>query len=509
MACSVCGDPGHNRRTHTAHQEPQVESLPMGDDSQAVGRQLNGLDQPAPLLRTDPACPNCGRMMDTVFGETTYRCRSCGCVLAADGSWSIEAKSVQGETVIVIEPDPLPVVGPLVGAIPDENPQPNQETPVTPRMTVVGEQGPEPLQTPGEDALTVLGPTSIIFVCATCGAPVESEPCQQHQPRAWAEAVKGTVLDPEALPTPPWRTVLGPDEPIRIAEPGVYVLTADEYHDPAITGEWMSNSDGKKLLETCPAQFKWDRDHGVRKTSDAFDFGHVAHTVVLGRGEAFQIFEPCKLDGRTREGKAQKLEVDAARAAGRTPIYGDQWATITAMVEAIQANQQAAELLAQSGRAEACLFWRDQVKVDGVWVTVQRRAMVDLLPDVPEVGGWMRVVDYKTADAIAPNDDMRRKIYDYGYHRQGATLRDACRALFDRPAEVLFVMQSKRAPHFVVSVDLDTPAQMIGATQNDEALKLWARAQLTGVWPEYAEGVVTSGVPAWVEHQYEDEIGVF
>jgi hypothetical protein len=44
------------------------------------------------------------------------------------------------------------------------------------------------------DAATVMGDTGIIYVCAECRMPVESEPCKEHQPAqylsgflAWAK----------------------------------------------------------------------------------------------------------------------------------------------------------------------------------------------------------------------------------------------------------------------------------------------------------------------------------
>jgi len=37
------------------------------------------------------------------------------------------------------------------------------------------------------DAETIMGETGVIYVCATCGEPVESEPCREHQPEAWSK----------------------------------------------------------------------------------------------------------------------------------------------------------------------------------------------------------------------------------------------------------------------------------------------------------------------------------
>lgn len=35
------------------------------------------------------------------------------------------------------------------------------------------------------DAEDVMGSTGIIWVCAACGTPIESEPCEDHQPIAY------------------------------------------------------------------------------------------------------------------------------------------------------------------------------------------------------------------------------------------------------------------------------------------------------------------------------------
>jgi len=352
-------------------------------------------------------------------------------------------------------------------------------------------------------------PDQVMF-CRHCGADLMTVELDNRSGRFLPYGEQGPQFAP-------WRTPLGPDGPKLITLPGVYQLTAEEYHSFAVTGDWFSNSDAKKLLTSCPAQFDYDRRHGVRKTSDAFDFGHVAHAIVLGQGERFEVFEPCKLDGRTKEGKAQKRDVDAARAAGRTPIYGDQFAVIAAMAEAIKADPLPHELLTQPGRPEVCLFWVEHVRVTdpknslyGTVVEVKRRAMIDHLPDMLDDGTTVRLVDYKTADEVKPDDNMRKKNYDYGYHRQASTYESAILTLFGRYAEVTFLMQSKRPPHLIVPMQMDTPAMLVAAAQNHEAMQQWAECVAAGVWPGHVapNTVATSGVPAWIERQYEEEIEV-
>lgn len=282
--------------------------------------------------------------------------------------------------------------------------------------------------------------------------------------------------------------------------PGVYQLDSDLYHaDPTVRGS-MSNSDGLAIsLPGCPAQFRYDRDHQVHKTSAAFDFGHVAHREVLGAGEPVAVFP--KHDARTKEGKAIRADWDAARAAGVTPITEPDYDVVLGMVAALKAHPFASRLLAQPGKTEQALFWIDEET--GVW----RRSLIDFLPDPPAPGRTMILVDYKTAEDVAPGFDMMRKIYDYGYHRQGATYLDGVLALgLADDARIVFINQCKRPPFLVTPVELDAESLRIGRIENRRALRVFAECQASGVWPEYTDGVVTSGVPPYIEREYD---GVF
>lgn len=285
--------------------------------------------------------------------------------------------------------------------------------------------------------------------------------------------------------------------PFVVRDPGVYGIPADLYHaDPTIRGS-MSNSDGKALsLPGCPAQFRYDRDHGVHKISSAFDLGHAAHREVLGVGETLAVFP--KHDARTREGKRIRADWDYERANGRTPITEDVYEVVQGMAGALREHEFAARLLAQPGKPEQALFWEDPQT--GVW----RRSLVDFLPDPPGPNRTMILVDYKTADQVAPDFDMSRKIYSYRYHRQGATYLDGVLALgLADDARIIFLFQSTRPPYLVTPVELDAEALRIGRIENRRALNVFAWCQATGEWPSYTDGVETVGLPPYIEREYE------
>lgn len=478
MGCGVCGDPGHNRRTHAQHAPVQDQAL-LDSLGPVVPQVPTGADIARAALQAARTEHLVGeRGPELITREQAEQLWPDRVVVEADGSWSVEAVTLQGD---------------LAGSFASSE-GPNQDTPIVTDDVDAGQSVEE------QDHVCEPAPDQVYF-CRHCGKDLMVE---DDAPEPWI--------------TPPWRTALGPDEPIVIREPGVYELTAEEYHSYEITGDWLSNSDAKKLLQTCPAQFDYDRRNGVRKISDAFDFGHVWHAVILGKGEAYQVFEPKKKDGRTADGKAQKLEVDAARAAGITPIYGDQFKLIEAMAAAVQADPVPHKLLTQPGRQEVCLFWHQRIKITdphnklfGQYVTVQRRAMIDHLPDMPEnPDETVILVDGKTAEEVKPDDNMRKKIYDYRYHAQAETYCAAIEALFGRVAEVIFIMQSKKPPHLITPVEMDTPAMNVAAAENRQVMETWAECVETGIWPGYVtNGIATSGVPAWIERIYEDQIGEF
>lgn len=507
MGCTIpgCGSSGHNRRTHDKH-------VPPGDP----------LDPTRFLVGEHKA--------EIITHEQAERLWPGRVVVEDDGSWSMPVVSVQGTSSVVENeedpPDDYPGSGWYHGYTAGQGhsdiPGKAESGNATPDQADV--EATFPAQAEALEIIDRVATADALSAVEAAILPATDEPIEHE-----CEPTPGQVYfcrhcgedlmveddAPEPWITPPWRTVLGPDEPIRITQPGVYELTAEEYHSFDVTGDWFSNSDAKALLASCPAQFDYDRRNAVRKISDAFDFGHVWHAVILGKGEAYQVFEPKKLDGRTGPGKEQKAAVDAARAAGITPIYGDQFKLIEAMAEAVKADPVPHALLTAPGRSEVCLFWYQPIKVTdphnklyGQTVTVQRRAMIDHLPDMPEdPRETVRLADGKTADHVKPDDDMRKKIYDYAYHRQAETYAAAVEALFNRDAEVTFIFQSKKPPHLITPVDLDTPAMRVAAAQNREAMEIWAECVATGDWYGYTKGVETSGVPTWIERRYEDQIG--
>jgi|GEM_PF-905953 len=497
--CSVCGEFGHNRRRHDRapidvpgvglQQADLLGALQGSVDraraalAEARDRKATGDDAPTTATGPEPSpwVWDGTELVDTPqasepapSGLDEFRARAAD---APDGTHPLPG-----------EPNPIVLTGhdPASGL-----PLTNVADYIVERVVDQEFRGKTPTQV--ADQFTGLlpylsGPASVdpgehdcepapdqVFFCRHCGADLTPLP---NPVPTWA----------------PWRTELGPDGPLKICLPGVYDLPADVYHDPQVTGEWLSNSDARQLIAPgCPAKYRYNRDHGIRKESDAFDLGHAVHTRVLGKGEQI-VARPDEWDSwRTKASQQWKAE---QRAAGRTVILPEQLAVVEAMAASVWANEEARALLTQAGQAEACMFWIDEE------TGVQRRAMVDYLAGQP--------VDLKTAQSACPGFEMDAKIYKFAYHRQAATILDGIEALnLPYHGEFNLIYVETEAPYVPQVVKLDDIAQTVGRNENRSAIELYARCLETNTWPGYADGPVYASVPGYIarDHIEEMEIG--
>lgn len=281
-----------------------------------------------------------------------------------------------------------------------------------------------------------------------------------------------------------------------ITEPGIYDLTAEQYHADPVPGGSLSSSGARRLLApSCPAKFDHERRHG-RAPKREFDLGHAAHKLVLGTGpELRHLQHPNLLT------KVAKAERDTAYADGAVPLLTADWETVHGMAEAIRQHPWAGRLFDPAfGRSEQALFWHDRE------AGVTRRAMLDWLPSrVP--GQRLVIPDYKTTRS-ADLDSIGKAIRDHGYNCQGAWYLDAVKALGlhgdIEPAFVL-VFQEKTAPYVITVVEMDVISLRIGAAKNRRALDIYRECTATGHWPAYTDRVELVPLPAWAEIRDTEE----
>ena len=126
---------------------------------------------------------------------------------------------------------------------------------------------------------------------------------------------------------------------------GVHRMTAEEDHRD---GSALSASGCKAILPPgCPAKFRyWQQNPQERRTSAAFDFGHAAHTTVLGVGPDIEYVRAA--DWRTK--LAQK-EAARIREEGKVPLLLEMRERLDGMVAALEAHPIARAMLDDEGGA--------------------------------------------------------------------------------------------------------------------------------------------------------------
>lgn len=280
-----------------------------------------------------------------------------------------------------------------------------------------------------------------------------------------------------------------------ITEPGVYDMPEDEYHADPVPGRSLSSSGARKLLPpSCPAIFRHEQLHG-RPPKRVFDFGHAAHSKVLGIGAPIHKVDAA--DWRTK--KAQEAR-DLAYANGEVPLLAGEVETVDAMAAAIKAHPIASALFdpGRGGKPEQSIFWQDQR-----WDT-WRRARLDWLPAPAVADGRLIVADYKTCASAEPQA-ISKAVGNHGYHQQADWYSTAVQqvGLADDVAFV-FVFQEKTAPYVITVVELDTTAMFIGRQLNELALSTYRRCLDSDRWPGYRDDVAHISLPPYVELQQKE-----
>jgi len=266
-----------------------------------------------------------------------------------------------------------------------------------------------------------------------------------------------------------------------INTPGVYDISPAAYHRDPVPGGSLSSSGARLLLSATPAEFRYRQFNP--KTTDAMDFGSVAHRVVLGKGDDYEV-----LDFPNRTTNAYKAADKAAREAGRIPILKKDFETVLAMAKVMRENRDVARLMA-TGKAEQVIIW----KAGAIW----RRAMLDWINDEGPV-------DYKTTTDLSDRA-LAKAVWNYRYDLQLAWYRDACAAVGLPAEKCRLVFQSKTAPYLVRVITID-PYDLAAAQDTNEGLaKVYRDCVALDEWPGYAEGETTISLPTWTRSTDNEE----
>ncbi|HYF48852.1 MAG TPA: PD-(D/E)XK nuclease-like domain-containing protein [Planctomycetota bacterium] len=289
-----------------------------------------------------------------------------------------------------------------------------------------------------------------------------------------------------------------------IAYPGIYTgLPIHIYHSAGCCVEPSISSSGLRTIinkspahyfDTCP--YNKNRPEDADQPSDAMVLGRATHHLLLGEAEFKKQFaiRPERFDS-WRTGDSRKWRA-AAQRDGFTVLVPSDIERIRGM-----AAQLARHTLVQAGilngAIEQSFVWKEEHS--GVWL----KARPDAVPSDSN-----DYVDLKTTASVQ-YQDIRTAIAEYGYHQQGALVREGARRLTGAASDFTFTLvfvESKR-PHCVRIVTLKDADLDRGHKLNVQAVRLFAKCMQSGRWPgpgdERADAEFVE-LPEWRQKQIDE-----
>lgn len=263
------------------------------------------------------------------------------------------------------------------------------------------------------------------------------------------------------------------------------------------------SSTGARLLlpeyKGSPAKFRWDQSH--KRTSAAFDFGHVVHAKVLGVGLGIVEYpaEHITAGGNVSTSKAAVAWASEQRSAGFTVVSAEDAAKADLMAEAVLLHPFAGPLFEVAEHREVSVF----ADVDGV----PCRARFDALSGETRRG--ILAVDLKSAEDATPSG-FTRSIHKWGYDVQLAHYEDTYLASEGRRVDEFWIVAVEKSGPFEVAVHkLDLLWAEMGHTKAAAARRIYRECVESGEWPGYAPTPHTLAAPAYavIEHELEYEYG--
>jgi hypothetical protein len=275
-----------------------------------------------------------------------------------------------------------------------------------------------------------------------------------------------------------------------ITREGLYPdLGEAEYHAdpaPAADGGSLSSTGARKITPpNTPAHYRWWREHG-EPPKRAYDLGHAAHAMVLGRGWPVAV-----VTAENWKRQAAQDAAAAARAEGMVPLLTAEWQQVKDMAAELRRHPEASALLGEDCEVEQSMFWRSPLT--GRWC----RARVDAIR-----AGERRFADYKTSARRADRASFERQVNEHGYHQQGGWYEGGLRAVgWHEDPECLFVVHEVTPPYCVNVFQLDDEARRAGRGRNQVAEHWFDKCTTSGEWPGY-QGIDLASLPAWAREEF-------
>ncbi|WP_439030263.1 PD-(D/E)XK nuclease-like domain-containing protein [Gordonia terrae] len=260
---------------------------------------------------------------------------------------------------------------------------------------------------------------------------------------------------------------------------GIYSdVPEDVYHgDPGS----ISSSQARTILKPGgPALMRY----APRKEKREWDYGHVAHELILGKGSGIEVVDAP--DWRTKAAKEKAAE---ARAAGRVPILREKFEQAERLRDAVLAHPDASVVF-ETGVPEQSIYAHDPET--GVRLRCR-----------PDWHTGIAFADLKTTKDAA---NFEKSVREYGYHQQEAFYRDVAALAGIEIGPFVFVAVEKEPPYLTAVVELSAEDVDLGRRLNRAAIDLYAHCRRTDTWPGLPAGVRTITLPPWAYTDAEKAI---
>lgn len=274
----------------------------------------------------------------------------------------------------------------------------------------------------------------------------------------------------------------------KITTPGIYSLTAEEYHGDCCDSPHLSSSGAFKIWAECAA--KWWEDSYLnpnrkKKHSKEFDLGTAGHLIVLEP----ELFAEKTVDVQAEDYRTliAQLARDNAYAQNKTPLLPKHKKMLTEMREVLFNDPLASKIL------KDCLFEQSYFARDpetGIWI----KARADI---VAKSGAYL--ADFKTS-ACAHPDDFEKAVWNNGYFVQDPWYRNVIGQTTGQvPENFWFIVQEKEPPYLVSVNYLDAAAVSYGERVAARATRIFAECVDNNRWPGYSDKPVQTRLPGFAQ----------
>jgi hypothetical protein len=266
-------------------------------------------------------------------------------------------------------------------------------------------------------------------------------------------------------------------------QPGIYQgIPNESYH----AGPGISKSGLWTIHTQSPAHFRF----GVRKQSDAFDFGEACHLAILQPEDFEQIVFRGPED---RRGNKWKDAAEFCAAESKLLLTAGDYDGVLAIRDAVHANAWINGIITGGKR---------EIEPSGYWIDPTTGELCRCRPDLwrADIGVML---DVKSTRSAHP-DAFARAVVNYGYHAQEAHYTDGWNHALsaaergDEPVQgFVFLAWEKEPPYAFAVYELPPSIVEEGRAIIRNALTAYAACRATGNWPAYGDGVRELSFKRW------------